>query len=102
MKLANIEDLKKISVVQLANKNQFVITYSKDGELIKCFQSYKSLVAVYDVANKVLFVSWLYWDYSKTTLKHFKMFVNEYTSFTYETKQQFIKEIKNNNNIILI
>ena len=101
MKL-NKDNLQKVKVEQLANKNQFVITYVDGNKTLLFFQSYRSLVAVYDTEDKTLYVSWQYWDYSKTTSKHFKMFVNEFTPYTYDTKAQFIKEIKNNPHIELI
>lgn len=103
MKLSNIYDFEKVSVTQLANKNQFVITYAREkGKMVYCFQSYNSLVAVFDADTDILYVSWHYWDYSKTTLKHFKMFVNEWTTYQYVNKQQFLNEIKNNSDIYLI
>ena len=98
----NLDNLKKVFVEQLANKNQFVVRYMSGDKLLVCFQSYRSLVAVYDTQDDILYVSWQYWDYSKTTSKHFKIFVNEYTPFTYDSKAQFIKEIKNNSQINLI
>lgn len=90
----------KVKVEQLANKNQFVITYTKfSGYRVYSFQSYSSLIAVYDYEDNKLYINWRKWDYSKTTLKHLKMFVNEWTSFRYETKQQFSCELVNNPNI---
>ena len=52
-------------------KNQ-VITISK-GE--KYFFSYGTLIAKYDV-NNTLYVDSYYWNYSRTTLKYFKQFLN--------------------------
>lgn len=85
-----IEKMKKLYVGQLANKNQFIIYYDNGV----AFQSYCSLIAV--LSGQHLFINWNKWDYSKTTLKHLKMFINEYTPYTYENKQQFLKEIRNN------
>ena len=93
-----LRDIPKVHVEQLANKNQFVIIYEDEnkGQRLHCFQSYQSLIAVYDKATGNLFINWDKWDYSKTTLKHLKMFINEWTSFIYETKAQFLKEMQTN------
>lgn len=95
------ENLHKIFVSQLANKNQFVIEYidTLTNQRLIAFQSYRSLIAIYYHEGKKLSVNWQKWDYSKTTSKHLKMFINEYTSFRYDSKLQFLKEIQNNKNI---
>jgi hypothetical protein len=54
--------------------NQFVIT---DGDKV-FFQSYDSVVAMWDKTNRRLFVTGK-WDYSVTTRKHFYIFLNDYT-----------------------
>ena len=64
-------DLKKLKVNQLENKNQFLIT----GAGFKAFQSYNSLIAVYDYETLTLFKDW---DYSNTTRKHLYIFIMEY------------------------
>ena len=92
--MINLKDARKVKVYQLANKNQFVIEYSIDGVLVTCFQSYSTLIAIYDRSTTELYLNNDYWDYSKTTLKHFKMFLNEWTIYNYESKQQFIKVIQ--------
>lgn len=99
--------LTKIFVEQLANKNQFIIWYKdKDNNEIVAFQSYRTLIAIYhhgDYREKrpdLLEINWNKWDYSKTTLKHLKMFINGYTSFNYDNKQQFLKEIMHNDDIL--
>lgn len=92
--MISLKDFIKVKVEQLENKNQFIIYYNdnvKDVHLV-AFQSYNTLIAI--LKGGVLFVNWSYWDYSKTTLKHFKKFVNEYTPFNYENKQQFINLIR--------
>lgn len=98
MTMFKLQDLPKVYVEQLANKNQFVIVYEDNEKGIRyhCFQSYQSLIAIYDKTSGNLFINWDKWDYSKTTLKHFKLFVNEWTHYHYETKAQFINEIRNN------
>ena len=90
----------KVKVQQLANKNQFVITYAKPNSYrVYSFQSYDSLIAVYDTEDYTLYINGAMWDISKTTLKHLKMFVNEWTSFRYITKQQFSCELIKNQHI---
>ena len=100
--------LTKVFVKQLQNKNQFVIWLKdKDNNDIIAFQSYKTLIAVYyagsyeDKRPDMLEINWSMWDYSKTTLKHLKMFVDEYTSFHFENKHQFAQEIRVNDCILV-
>lgn len=57
--------------------NQFVI--KADGGDKIFFQSYESMVALYDRKNRKLYVS-RFWDYSNTTRKHFYIFLNDYTN----------------------
>ena len=57
-----------IQVEQLANQNQFKI-YLPNGVL---FQSYSSVIA-YKTKGVVYLTD--KWDYSKTTLKHLKLFL---------------------------
>lgn len=66
--------------------NQFIIT---DGSRV-AFQSYDSLIAEYDrEAGKMELHS--EWDYSRTTLKYFKQFIEDETPFIYDTKAKFEK-----------
>ena len=62
-------------VEQLENKNQFIIKDQSKG--LYYFQSYSSLVAVYDRNNGVLTLG-CDWDYSNTTKKHLYIFIDEY------------------------
>ena len=92
----------KVFVSQLANKNQFLIKYTNAKDIALtfwAFQSYSTLIAMYNPNTKELLINWSMWDYSKTTLKHLKIFINEYTCYAYENKQQFLKEILKNDNI---
>ena len=89
--MINLKDAKKVSVTQLANKNQFLITYYDSGVKYWMFQSYSSLICVYCPSTKELLLNASKWDYSKTTIKHFKMFINEWTCYNYDDKAQFIK-----------
>lgn len=99
--IINLKNLVKLSVKQLHNKNQFVIYFNdSNGNKVIAFQSYHTLIAIYHPIQQKLFINYHYWDYSKTTLKHLKLFINEYTTFDYYTKAGFIGEIKRNDNII--
>ena len=88
-------------VRQFHNQNQFIVTiYDKDrGVFIKVFQSYNSEICEYDGVTLTLFSSM--WDYSNTTRKHFKLFINEETRFTYIDRKQWLKEVENNPYIIV-
>ena len=59
-------------VQQFYNKNQFVIR--ANGETT--FQSYDSTIAIIEKDGSIVFGK--YWDYSKTTLKHLYLFLNDY------------------------
>ena len=94
-----LKDFSKVFVRQLANKNQFVIRYTNDKNIslsFWAFQSYTSLIALYNPTTHELLLNNDKWDYSKTTLKHLKMFINEYTEYRYTSKLDFIKMICNN------
>ena len=54
-------------------KNQYVITTGNE----RAFQSYDSLIAVYDWSNNALTVG-SDWDYSVTTLKYLNQFLKDY------------------------
>ena len=83
----------------LDNKNNMLILKDNLKNLI--FFSYKSHIATFDKCNNKLYLTDL-WNYSQTTLKQLKEFVNYYTSFTYTTEKEFEKEIKNNKDIIML
>lgn len=76
-------------VNQFYNKNQFVI----DWEWKTIFQSYDSTIAIVDYENKTI-TFWIDYDYSKTTSKHLKLFLNDYLSFYYDSKKELEKSIK--------
>lgn len=79
--------------------NQFLL-YEEEGVT---FQSYKSGIAtILDVTPKILLLYDDMWDYSNTTRKYFKQFINEYTPFNYVDKQQWLKEIKENDLIEVV
>lgn len=82
-----------MKVEQFYNKNQFVIF---GGDAIVTFQSYQSTIANFEKnGNLNLFEDW---DYSKTTLKHLYLFLNEYKYLASDfTKKLIDKVLKSNN-----
>lgn len=79
--------------------NQFIIdTATKDGSYIT-FQSYEATICKYYIFSNKLILNDNIWDYSNTTRKYFKQFIDEHTPFTYETKKQFEELIKSSDNI---
>lgn len=72
-------------------KNMTII--ENDGSLY--LFSYNSKIAIYRKNCEWLDIGKL-WNYSQTTLKHFKHFINTHTNYTYESKQAFQKQIKEN------
>lgn len=79
-----------MKVEQLYNKNQFIIDHKRK----KYFQSYDSLICIFDEYNKKgkhLILIDNMWDYSNTTRKHFKLFINEYTYFRYQDKKSWLR-----------
>jgi hypothetical protein len=76
--------------------NQFILS---EGYL-KVFQSYQSTIC--HIALDKLVLNGNMWDYSNTTRKYFKQFINEETRFHYENKAQWLKEIQNNKDIEVI
>ena len=83
----------------LENKNNFTILKDNINNII--FFSYNQQIATFDKYNNKLYINNL-WNYSQTTLKQFKNFINEYTTFIYNNKKDFEIEIKNNKDIILM
>jgi hypothetical protein len=69
--------------------NQFVL----DKDWISIFQSYNSTICIIDYFNKVI-TFWNDYNYSKTTTKHLKLFLNEYLSNVFEKSKDIEKIIK--------
>ena len=70
-----------MKIKNLAN-NQVVIISDNS----KAFFSYNTKIAEY--INEQLYLNLHYWNYSKTTLKYLKEFMNTYTPISYNTKKQ--------------
>lgn len=89
-----MEKLNIMKVRQLENKNQYIL---EDGEKT-IFQSYKSIIAVYDNNNKTLTFG-CDWDYSKTTLKHLYIYLRDeiYYNMTIDQREEIIKALNSSN-----
>lgn len=72
-KNASMQALKTVHISQLDHVNQFII----DSDNYRLFQSYNSLIAIYDKKNHILLLG-ENWDYSNTTLKHLYLFIKDY------------------------
>ena len=85
----------------LENKNNVLI--AKNNNYITFF-SYNLKIATFDTTHKILTLYGENWNYSQTTTKQFKNFVNVYTTFLYTTKKDFEKLIKTrfDNDIIIL
>lgn len=80
------------------NQNHVVI--SKTDEV--SFYSYTTFIACYNRVENKLYLNSSKWDYSNTTRKYFKNFLEEFTPFDYGTKQIFLKFIESSEDIIVL
>ena len=83
-----------MKVQQFYNKNQFIIY---GGDAIVTLQSYNSIIAKIDKNGTF----WLGndWNYSKTTLKHLYLFINDYFNLLGDfTQKLFGHEFNNSQN----
>ena len=80
------------------NKNQFIIENEEKNEIV--FQSYESKIAKLNKKTKKLYV-YPEWDYSKTTLKHFYLFLSDYVYKVYEVLENKTNKKKYFNDFIL-
>lgn len=85
MKVRNMVNSKGNTIA-----NQFII---EDGNLV-VFQSYNSKIIEFNSATRLMKV-YPDWDYSKTTLKYLKQFIEENTCYSYGSKKLF-ENNKNN------
>jgi hypothetical protein len=99
--------MKQIPVINDGRKspvsNQYIFV-DDDGNAV--FNSYYSHIAVYkpdgDDGKPLLTVGGR-WDYSKTTMKYFSLFIRRHCpGFTYNGAADFRKQIENNPNILYL
>lgn len=82
-----------MKVEQFYNKNQFVIF---GGDAMVTFQSYNSIIA--NIDNRGTLNIFEDWNYSKTTLKHLYLFLNDYKYLASDfTKNLIDKVLKSTN-----
>lgn len=82
-----------MKVEQFYNKNQFVIF---GGDAIVTFQSYQSTIANFNKKGTLnLFKDW---DYSKTTLKHLYLFLNDFKYLASDFTKNLINKVLKSNN----
>lgn len=94
--------------------NKIKILENKKNTCILCFdnlyqlENYHSTIARYDINTKKLYLNnnilnnKIIWNYSQTTLKELKRFINNYTNYNYETFKEFKKTVEENKNIFEI
>ena len=102
MKLEILKALQKISLIPITNNQNVIACRDSENTRYYVFYSYNSLIAIY--SENQLIINNDKWDYSKTTLKWFNYFLNNFTSFHFNSlgfKHDFTKEIINNKNIVL-
>ena len=104
-----------MKVENLEHKNQFVIKGFHPQYTFYTFQSYESEICTlkdwhhFDreqdqeaYTGKTLELKGNMWDYSNTTRKHFKLFLERYSNIPYKNKAQFLKEIQINKYIQVV
>lgn len=81
-----------MKVEQFYNKNQFIIR--EEGKTV--FQSYASTIAEIDKNGQLTLG--IDWDYSRTTLKHLYLFLNDYIILLNASLKEYIEELQNKTN----
>ena len=80
-----------MKVQQFYNKNQFLI----EGNGFKLLQSYSSQVA--KIENGVLYFG-CDWDYSRTTLKHVYLFINDFLNYLNDEQYGLLYDLSEKTN----
>lgn len=94
------------SIINMTNDNQkpianqFILIGAYGGEECIAFQSYKSVCAVFIKQTNTLILG-KHWDFSPTTTRYLKKFINEFTTFVYDNKRQFFSCVMTDNDIIV-
>ena len=78
-----------MKIKQLANNQVVIMANGKTS-----FHSYNTKIAT--ATNKTLVLHNNKWDYSNTTRKYFKQYVNRFTSFRYKDRQDWLKQMRTN------
>ena len=69
--------------------NQYVITDEATKSIV--FQSYETVIAHLDTETGAVVLDEHYWDYSITTLRYLKVFINEYVPCMHVTGKSDIE-----------
>lgn len=64
------------------------------------FYSYDSYICGYNKVTGILTLNSNMWDYSNTTRKYFKKFLEEYTNIPYIKKDKFVQRVSLDENIV--
>jgi hypothetical protein len=96
--------MKHIPVINDGRKtpvaNQCIFV-DDDGNAI--FNSYSSKIAIFSKNGAPQLTVGGRWDYSKTTMKYFSLFIRRHCpGFTYKSAADFRKQIENNPNILYL
>ena len=96
-KLKGLEVSIDNTSVPFASSSVVEITDKKTGETFKSFYDYKSRIA--DVINGKIVAVYPHWDYSKSTSRHFNVFLNEFVvggwsiaEMTRKEKEKYFEE----------
>lgn len=82
-------------------KNTCILSYDNIYQL----ENYKSTIAKYDIITQKLYLNTsklnnkIIWNYSQSTLKELKNFINNYTCYNYANFKEFKKVVTENKNI---
>lgn len=83
------------SLINIANNQSILVL---DNQLH--FYSYGSYICSYNKDTHELTLNNDMWDYSNTTRKYFKKFLEEYTAIPYINKSKFVKMLSANTGMI--
>lgn len=95
--------MDKIKILE-NKKNMCILNYDNLYQLT----SYGNIIAKYDTLEKKLYLNnntldnKTIWNYSQTTLKSLKNFINNYTIFKYNSLKDFAENILKNKSIYKI
>lgn len=92
-----LKDLFSLKVSNVHNKNQFNISI---GDYM-IFQSYDSLIAVYDSKLNIVYVNEVYINYSKTTSKHLYLWLSDYCDIYTINNLKTLKKAVNKGQVLL-
>lgn len=86
-------------------KNSSIITMANNQNILRLgdvfhLYSYDSYICEYNRLTNVLKLNSNMWDYSNTTRKYFKKFLEEYTDIPYVTKNKFMERVSLDENIV--